>query len=44
MIVKGILCVDDARKALDAGVAAIWVSNHGARQVDSVPPTVSSSL
>jgi lactate 2-monooxygenase len=31
---KGILQVDDARRAVDAGVQAIVVSNHGGRQVD----------
>ena len=44
VIVKGILHPEDARLAMDAGVAAIWVSNHGARQVDGVPPTVTSTL
>ena len=34
MVVKGILHPDDARRALNAGVAAIVVSTHGGRQVD----------
>ena len=34
IILKGILHPDDARKALDYGVDAIYVSNHGGRQVD----------
>jgi L-lactate dehydrogenase (cytochrome) len=34
LIVKGVLRVDDARKAADAGVDAIVVSNHGARNLD----------
>ncbi len=38
--VKGILDVDDARRAADAGVDAIVVSNHGGRQLDSVPSTL----
>ncbi len=34
IVLKGILHPDDARRALDAGVDGIWVSNHGGRQVD----------
>jgi L-lactate dehydrogenase (cytochrome) len=34
LIVKGILHVDDARRARDAGVDAIILSNHGGRQLD----------
>ncbi len=34
VLLKGILHPDDARRALDAGVDGIWVSNHGGRQVD----------
>jgi isopentenyl diphosphate isomerase/L-lactate dehydrogenase-like FMN-dependent dehydrogenase len=33
-IAKGILTAESARAALDAGAAAIVVSNHGGRQVD----------
>ncbi len=33
--VKGILRADDARRAADAGVAGIMVSNHGGRQLDT---------
>ena len=39
VIVKGILCAEDADAALDAGVDAIVVSNHGGRQVDGCVPT-----
>ena len=35
IVVKGILRADDARRAVDAGVAAIVVSNHGGRQLDT---------
>lgn len=35
IVVKGIQHVDDARAAVDAGVAAMIVSNHGGRQVDN---------
>ncbi|MFD7653944.1 lactate 2-monooxygenase [Actinosynnema sp. NPDC059797] len=34
IVLKGIQHVDDARKAVDAGVSGIVVSNHGGRQVD----------
>ncbi len=33
-VVKGILSPSDARRAVDAGVTAISVSNHGGRQLD----------
>jgi 4-hydroxymandelate oxidase len=39
VIPKGILRPDDARIAVQAGAAAICVSNHGARNLDTVPPT-----
>ncbi|WP_199442455.1 lactate 2-monooxygenase [Umezawaea beigongshangensis] len=34
IVLKGIQHVDDARKAVDAGVQGVVVSNHGGRQVD----------
>jgi 4-hydroxymandelate oxidase len=34
VVVKGLLSADDARIAVDHGVAGIWVSNHGGRQLD----------
>ena len=37
---KGVHIGDDAKKAVDLGVDAIVVSNHGARQLDSVAPTI----
>ncbi|NWR30938.1 HAOX1 oxidase, partial [Tachuris rubrigastra] len=42
IVVKGILRADDAREALKIGVNGILVSNHGARQLDGVPATVST--
>jgi isopentenyl diphosphate isomerase/L-lactate dehydrogenase-like FMN-dependent dehydrogenase len=33
-VLKGILSVDDARIAAEAGVSGIVVSNHGGRQLD----------
>ncbi len=34
VVVKGVLRAGDARRCVDAGAAAIWVSNHGGRQLD----------
>jgi len=34
IVLKGILCGEDAQLAMNAGVDGIWVSNHGGRQVD----------
>ncbi len=34
LILKGILSADDARRAVDCGVAGLIVSNHGGRQLD----------
>jgi L-lactate dehydrogenase (cytochrome) len=42
LVVKGVLDPDDARRAADAGVDGLIVSNHGGRQLDSVPSTVSA--
>jgi L-lactate dehydrogenase (cytochrome) len=36
IVVKGILVADDARRAVEEGAAAVVVSNHGGRQLDSV--------
>ncbi len=38
-ILKGIMTVKGARKALEAGAAGIVVSNHGGRVLDGVPST-----
>lgn len=40
IVVKGVLIADDARRAVDLGAAAVVVSNHGGRQLDSVSPTL----
>ena len=39
--IKGILSVDDARRAADTGVSAVIISNHGGRQLDHSPSPVS---
>ncbi len=40
VIVKGIMCAEDAILAVEAGVSALWVSNHGGRQLDTVPAAI----
>jgi 4-hydroxymandelate oxidase len=39
VVVKGVLRGDDARRCLDAGAAAVYVSNHGGRQLDRAVTT-----
>lgn len=39
VVPKGVLDPEDARRAVDAGAAALWVSNHGGRQLDRVATT-----
>ena len=40
LAVKGVLCADDARRAVDAGCDGVIVSNHGGRQLDGAPATL----
>lgn len=37
IILKGILNVEDALIANDLNIDAIWISNHGGRQLDTSP-------
>jgi pre-mycofactocin synthase len=39
-MLKGVIRVDDARRAADAGVTAISVSNHGGNNLDGTPATI----
>jgi heme/flavin dehydrogenase (mycofactocin system) len=39
-MLKGVTRVDDARRAVQAGVTAISVSNHGGNNLDSTPATI----
>jgi isopentenyl diphosphate isomerase/L-lactate dehydrogenase-like FMN-dependent dehydrogenase len=39
-MLKGVVRVDDARRAVDAGVTAISVSNHGGNNLDGTPATI----
>lgn len=38
--VKGLSTPDDARRAIGIGADAVWVSNHGGRQLDTAPPSI----
>ncbi len=40
LIVKGIMSPEDARLAVAAGTDALYVSNHGGRQLDSAPAAI----
>jgi L-lactate dehydrogenase (cytochrome) len=42
LILKGILDVEDARTAAKTGAAALIVSNHGGRQLDGAPSSISA--
>lgn len=41
IIIKGVMDPDDARAAADIGASAVVISNHGGRQLDSAPSTIS---
>lgn len=41
LVLKGLLDADDARRAADCGADAIVVSNHGGRQLDGAPSSIS---
>lgn len=38
--IKGVLSVEDARRAVEVGASAIMISNHGGRQLDSAPAPI----
>lgn len=40
VVAKGIMCAEDAIVAIENGADAIFVSNHGARQLDTTPATI----
>ncbi|CAN0911479.1 Glycolate oxidase 3 [Linum grandiflorum] len=42
ILVKGVLTAEDARLSVENGAAGIIVSNHGARQLDYVPATITA--
>ena len=40
IVIKGILTAEDGERAVDEGVSAVIVSNHGGRQLDGVFPAL----
>ncbi len=40
LALKGILHPADAEKAVSLGIEGIWVSNHGGRQIEALPPPI----
>ncbi|WP_244490774.1 alpha-hydroxy acid oxidase [Aureimonas frigidaquae] len=42
LVVKGVMTPDDAQAAIDHGADAVIVSNHGGRQLDGAPSSVSA--
>lgn len=40
IIIKGVLSSEAAAEAVKQGVDGVWVSNHGGRQLDTVPATL----
>ena len=42
LIIKGVLDIEDAKLAAKTGAAAIVVSNHGGRQLDGAPSSISA--
>lgn len=40
LLVKGVLNAEDARRMVDMGVDGIVISNHGGRQLDGAPSTI----
>lgn len=43
-ILKGIISVEDAKKAVSVGADAIFISNHGARHLDGTPSPLQIAL
>ena len=42
LVVKGVMSSDDAARIREAGADGIYVSNHGGRQLDSAPSSISA--
>jgi len=42
IVLKGIMDVEDAKRARDCGADALIVSNHGGRQLDGAPSSISA--
>lgn len=45
IVIKGVMTPEDAATAAwEHGVDGVWVSNHGARQVDTAPATIEVTI
>ena len=42
LVVKGLMHADDALQAVKQGADGVWISNHGGRQLESLPATVTA--
>jgi 4-hydroxymandelate oxidase len=42
VVAKGVLHPDDARRCIESAASAVWVSNHGGRQLDRTMTTASA--
>ena len=40
VVIKGVQCAADAKKAVEYGCEGIVISNHGGRQLDTAPPSI----
>jgi isopentenyl diphosphate isomerase/L-lactate dehydrogenase-like FMN-dependent dehydrogenase len=40
LVIKGVMTAEDARRSIDHGAQAVWVSNHGGRQLDRAPAAI----
>ncbi len=40
LAIKGILTPEDAQRCIGVGADAVWLSNHGGRQLDTAPATI----
>jgi L-lactate dehydrogenase (cytochrome) len=40
LLLKGVMHPKDAEKAVKLGIDGIWVSNHGGRQIEALPPSI----
>lgn len=40
LVIKGVMTGADARRSVDSGADAVWVSNHGGRQLDGLPACI----
>jgi L-lactate dehydrogenase (cytochrome) len=40
LVIKGVMCAEDARSAVQAGADGVVVSNHGGRQLDGVAASI----